>query len=234
MASAWCGASSHTNDAPGTSHSRACASRYSIASQPGRPRHQRTARLVPGHFVGEVADFVLGDVRRVRHDQLEPAPQLVGQRIEPGADREPDARAAAQPAMLARATSSASALTSVAHTDDVGKLGVERERDRARAGPEVGNRRRRLGIDQRQTPLALPAQPAPFGFLERDLHYLLGLGARDEHAPIDHEVEPAKRPRAEHVLQGLAADAGARPAATAASGRSGGGWSAIVSHSAAG
>ena len=56
-------------------------------------------------------------------------------------------------------------------------------------------------VDEREPAPARPAQPVPLGFLERDLHDLLGLRTRDEHPPVDHEVEAAERPRAEHVLQ---------------------------------
>ena len=41
-----------------------------------------------------------------------------------------------------------------------------------------------------------------------------GLRARDEHAAVDHEVEAAKRPRAEHVLQRFAGDPALDHAAT--------------------
>ena len=46
-----------------------------------------------------------------------------------------------------------------------------------------------------------PAQPAELG--QGHLHHLLGLGAGDEHPPIDLELEVAERPVAEHVLEGL-------------------------------
>ena len=139
--------------------------------------------------------------------ELEPAPQrrrAARRTTSPTAMR---TRVAAQPAMLARATSSASALTSVAQTTTSGSSAssasaIAPEPVPMSATAAVGSASTSARCRRRD-----PAQPAPLRLLERDLHDLLGLRARDEHAPVDHEVEPAERPRAEHVLQRLAGDA---------------------------
>ena len=95
------------------------------------------------------------------------------------------------PARLARATASASSL-GVGDPDRGAverQLGRHRQADRARPGAEIGDEtRRRKGRRQ----------------LDRDACHQLGLGPRDQHAPIDRQVERAEPPSAEHVLQRFA------------------------------
>ena len=137
--------------------------------------------------------------------------------------------------MLARATSSASALTSVAHTTTSGSSAssasaiapepVPRSATAADGSASTSDESRR-----RDAP-----QPAPLGLLERDLDDLLGLRSRDQHAPVDHAGRgrgtttsrartAAARPPTRRSTSGRRRAYGARRAAAA---------SAIVGHSAA-
>ena len=201
---------------------------------PGRSRHERAARLVVGDLGREVVDLVLGDVRRVRHDEREPAAQLAGQRVEPGTRREAHAGRGAPGDVGAGDVERVGAHVG-GPDQDVGELGVERDRDRTRARAQVGNGRGRLDVDEGQAAAARAAQPVPLGFLERDFHDLLGLRTRDEHPPVDHEVEAAERPRAEHVLERFPADAALDERREARERRvRAARWSAIVGHSDAG
>ena len=174
---------------------------------PGRPRHERAARLVVGDLAGQVGDLVLGDVRRVRHDELEPAAQ-----------RRRAARRTTSPPRCARAwprsrrcwRAPRRARRRSRRSPTPRRRGARR-RARARSRPSRcrGRRRPRSGSASTSVRCRRRTRRSPrrSRFLERDLHDLLGLRARDQHAPVDHEVEAAERPRAEHVLQRLAADA---------------------------
>ena len=83
-----------------------------------------------------------------------------------------------------------------------GQLFLEGQRDRARPGADVGDarhRRRRVGGGpgavrlRRASPSAVLAcgrlAPGSAQQLERDLHRGLGVGARDQHPPIDRQLE---------------------------------------------
>ena len=142
-------------------------------------------------------------------------------------------RVAAQPATLARATSSASWLASVAQTTTSGNSASRASAIAPEPVPRSATAKRRSAPRASELPATDPPQPAALGLLERDLHDLLGLGARDEHAPVDHEVEAPKRPRAEHVLQRLARGPPLDERQQArVRARSGGCRSAIAGHSA--
>ena len=97
------------------------------------------------------------------------------------------------PARLARATSMASALdVGEPHGDPVQRQLVgERQADRSRPGAEVGDRQR-------------PRHRARQ--LDGDAGDDLGLRPRDQHPPVDGEVEVAEAPMAEHVRQRLAGE----------------------------
>ena len=87
------------------------------------------------------------------------------------------------------------------------QLGSERQRDRARPGAEVGD----------HDPASVGQQRA--GGAERMLDHVLGLGPRDQHPPVDQQVELAEPPRSEHVLQRLARPRGERPSPRSAPSR---------------
>ena len=112
---------------------------------------------------------------------------------------------------------------------DVGQLGLERERDRARTGAEVGDASRRLGSTSERCRRRTRRSPRRSASSSATSTTCSVSGRGIEHAPVDHEVEPAERPRAEHVLQRLARDAAVdeRPS-TRVYARAGGGSSAIV------
>ena len=146
---------------PATSHSRRVREQVLERLAPGRARHERArAARSSATSSGQVGDLALGDVRRVRHDQLEAcraARRAARRTTSPAAVR---TRVAAQPAMLARATSSAS----LAHVGrphlDVGQLGLERERDRTRTGAESATAAVGLGVDERRAAAARGAARA--------------------------------------------------------------------------
>ena len=113
-------------------------------------------------------------------------------------------RLAAHPATFADATASASSLASVAQTSTSGSAASSA----SAIAPEPVPRSATHAAIGRSSGRTLPysAEPDALRFLERDLDDPLGLRPRDQHAGIHHEVEPAERPRAEHVLERLTAN----------------------------
>ena len=177
-----------------------------MASSPGRPAHQRLAWFPVGDVGGEVGDLVLGDVRRVRHHEPQPAAQRFRQRVEPRAGLQPHPGGGrAHPGEVGAGDGQ----RVLAHVGGphlgVGELTRQRQRDRARARAEVGDRERRRRAAPRI--VRAPARAEPHDLVDRGARHHLGLRTRDEHAPVDHEVEPEEVPPAEHVLQRLAGGA---------------------------
>ena len=98
------------------------------------------------------------------------------------------------PAALARATSRASADTSVSHTSTVPR-GISKASDSPIAPLPVPRSAQRSGRSATR-----PASPASS---RAALDHQLGLRPRDEHPPVDHQVEATERPVAEDVLERL-------------------------------
>ena len=172
-----------------------------IASRPSAPAnsapcgsHSRT--------IGSTLGIVVGDVRRVGDDQVERAAQrrrAARRTTSPDANRTlhrapARARRGWPGPRRARRPTRRSATPSCR---------------RAAARPPATGRSRRCRCRGRRTRSAAPASSARR--CERQLDHLLGLGPRDQHPPIDHQVEVAERPPPEHVLQRLAGAARARP-----------------------
>ncbi len=159
----------------------------------GRSRVERT-RGLPLRDIRR-KHLVVRDVRRVRDDEVERAPNIGRERGEPLPLHDAHGRApAAQPGEV-RPRDRKRIFRHVGRPD-LGaaqrQLVRERQRDRAGTGAEVGDAQHAARVDQRARGD------------ERALHHLLGLGPRDEHPAVDPQVELAKRPRPEHVLQRLA------------------------------
>ena len=103
------------------------------------------------------------------------------------ASRSPSRKSTSSPSRsaFARATSSASALASVATTSRSGRSCLQRQGDRARAGPDV-------------------ADPRAARQVERRLDEVLGLRPRDQHARVDVELDRPEALAAEDVGDRLA------------------------------
>ena len=132
------------------------------------------------------------DVGRVGHHEIDGAAErrAAARRYQsPSASRTRVAARAPRPARLARATASASADASVAQTLDVRPLGGERQGDRSRAGAQIDQPTR---ATERRSSAA------------RAWSTTFGLGAGDQHPPVDHQVEACGTP------SGRARTAGAR------------------------
>ena len=162
--------------AAGTSHSRACASRCSSASRPVGPDTSAPRGSKPATSSGRLGTSCSATYGGFDTMSSSPPRSVVGQRVEPRPDRRADPGRRAAGDVGARHVERVGAHVGGPH-HHVGELGVEGERDRAGTGAEVGDRRGRVGFDQRQAPATRPAQPAPLRLFERDLHDLLGLRA---------------------------------------------------------
>ena len=122
------------------------------------------------------------------------AAELRRQRVEPIAVAKSNVgcRAGRCPAALARATSRASHERSVIHT----------------VTPSIGNS---AASDRPMAPLPVPRSAQTIGggsdraSSSATLDHRLGLRSWDQHPPIDHQIEMAEPPPAEHVLQRLTA-----------------------------
>ena len=159
---AWCGASSTTSDAGRASQAGAAVDQRLERLEPGGPGDQGAGRLPVGHLGRQLV--VGGHVGRVADDEVDrAAPARPGR----ASNHEPSARRTRgprrpRPARLARATASASAETSVAHTSTPVALGGQRQGDGARAGAEVdGDRRRGVGLARRAAGRARPGPSRP-------------------------------------------------------------------------
>ena len=189
----------------------ACASRSSIASGPVGPDDQRAARLVARDLVGQRRRLrarrrTAGSTRSSRARRA--ASSGSASNHEPVGER---ARAWPRSRRCSRARRRARRRSRRSPTP---RRRAARPRARARSRPNRcrGRRRPRSARRRRaQSRRRTRRSPRRCRLLERDLHDLLGLGPRDQHPPVDEQVEPAERPRAEHVLQRLARDRGARP-----------------------
>ena len=176
--------------APATAARRRRSSRR--ASRPSAPANNASVRLPLAHRSARPPD------RHRRCTAGSPPPRATRRAARSGsasnhepsakrtfADRRPD------PAALARATSSASADTSVSHTV-VPSSGSSPASDNPIAPLPVPR-----SAHAHRAPRA--AQPA-----RGQLDQLLGLGPGDQHPAIDHQIEVPERPVPEHVLQWLA------------------------------
>ncbi len=186
---------SHTSQPPGASHRGAPATITSRASRPVGPGTRASTGSQSATSAG--SGSVGGHVRRVRHDEVEPAGEVGRQRVPPVAVSQLDGRAApAEPGEVGAGDGEGGQRGVGRDDTDVRMaLGRESEGDGARAGAEIGHDGRR----------SLGQQP------QRRLHDPLGLRPRDEHAPVDEQVELAEGPVPEHVLQRLAGAGAARP-----------------------
>ena len=233
-ASAWCGASSQTSDRRGRQPARRLARAMLAAprarSGPRRARRAARSRATSGGRSASSCSATYGGFDTI---DRQAAPELVRQRVEPRARAPMRTRVAAHPATFADATASASSLTSVAQTSTSGNSAFERERDRARAGTEVGDVRSGRAVERGtpRRPRVSPSRSASSSATSTT-HSVSGRGISTRRSTI--EVEAAERPRAEHVLQRLAARRGARTSSRSrASARAGASTSAASSHSAA-
>ena len=151
--SAWWGASSSTSAPPAGSSQRGRLGDQRLERlEAGGPAHQRAARLPVDDVAREVGHLVLGDVRRVRHDHAQR-----GRAARPAARRTTSpararTRVAAEPdAGEVRARDGQRVVAHVGGPHlGVGQLACQRERDRAGAGAEVGDRVRRVGRQPRR------------------------------------------------------------------------------------
>ena len=170
-----------------------------------RSRDQGAARLVRRDLLGQPGDLVLGDVGRVRNDEPQRPAQLRRERVEPFARiGDPHAGGRAAGDVGARDRERVGAHVGRPYLD-LRQLRRDRECDRARAGADVGDCHTRCRLDERD-PAPRPLQPRTRRLLQRDLDDVLRLRSRNEHAPIDEEVEAPEPPLAQHVLQRLARD----------------------------
>ena len=152
---------------------------------------QREPRLP--HLDLERQVLVVGDVRGVGDHEVEAAPELRRQRVPPPSLRQPD------PARRPHASA--------------GGVGTAPRRGRRATRPwptpwRAGSSRASASaMAPDPVPRSATTSSASTGDLvERPADDLLGLRARDEHPPIDHEVEVAEPPAAEDVLERLAGE----------------------------
>ena len=150
----------------------------------GRPHpDERRPRLPVANLWLERLDLLGQDVGRIRDDEIprpggEPRVEIPLAQL----DREPRPERV-RPGDLERARRRVDS----GH-ERPRMLVRDRERDRAAARPDVEDARLGEAGDPR----------------EAALDHDLGLGSRDEHAPIDAEREPPEAPLTEHVREGLA------------------------------
>ena len=162
---------------------RGLAIRARIASRPSSPEIERLAGLVLGDLGCEAEPLVLADVGEVGERRGRSRPAAGRRRWATSSDR-------SRRAALARATSTAAGEASEAVTTRSGRS----SRSASAIAPE---------------PVPTSCTRAPCGQLERDLDQQLGLGARDQHARVDGELDVAKPLPAEDVGDRLALDAAA-------------------------
>ncbi len=190
----WVSPISSTRTPCGASQAGASRTMCSIASSPEGAGVERADGLPPRDLGGQHVGR--GDVRRVRHDQVESAPQL----------RRAARRTSAPPR--------AAPLPPLARL----RRGSHAPRRARRRTLSVAQRSARPSGSSYASESAIAPEPVPRSAItrvrrsanisraeaQRALDDLLGLGTRDEHPRVDPQVELTERPRSEHVLQRLA------------------------------
>lgn len=151
-----------------------------------RSREQRDVRLVIENVAREGRSFVVGDVRRVRNDNIDLSSNLVGQRFEEIPLQELHPRAQS----LFINGRPAERIGRCLGCDDAGirALVCDGQRDRSRPGTEV---------DERSA-----FWKATEDVIDEDF----GLGARDEDARTDRDVQAAEPGDASEVLERFTRD----------------------------